>query len=88
MPVARGSFIAARPKTINFQQGRRAGQSKASWQLAFIPRADPHGFPALLTCDEETFNSLADVEAGQAIEVKFIETALDERIAVGVASVA
>lgn len=84
MPQIQGAFIAARPKIINFTQGRRAGQTKESYQLALVPRNDPHGFPAVLTCDEETFNEVGRFSTGEKIEVKYIETALDERIAVGV----
>lgn len=83
MPKARGAFLASRPRQINFKQGRQAGTSKTSFQLAFVPAADPHAFPAVLTCSEEIFNELQAVGAGQKIEIDYLETALDERIVHG-----
>lgn len=84
MPRVIGEFISARPRTIDFKQGRRAGTSVASFQVAFIPKTDPHGFPAVLTTDEETFNVVQSFSKGDKITVQYIETAMQERIAVGV----
>lgn len=84
MPHVIGEFISARPRTIDFKQGRRAGTSVASFQVAFIPKTDPHGFPAVLTTDEETFTAVQSLSKGDKITVQFIETAMAERIAVEV----
>lgn len=86
MPVLKGSFLSARPRVVNFKTGRRAGESRDSYQLAFIPRNDPHHFPTVMSTDAETFDAL-NFAPGDMIEVRFIETTLDERICVGVTPV-
>lgn len=80
MPKARGTFLASRPRQVNFKNGNRAGTSKTSYQIAFVPAADPHAFPALLTTSEDIFNELQGVGSGEKIEIEYLETVLDERI--------
>lgn len=81
MPKARGTYLAARPHTVNFRTGNRAGTTAGTFQVAFVPDADPHGFPAVLQADEAIFEQTRNMAAGERIELHYIETVLNERIA-------
>ena len=81
MPSVKGEFLSARPRQINFKQGRKAGESRDSFQVALIPRNDPHGFPAAFTASEEVFDQCADFARGEVVELHYLETAMDEKIA-------
>lgn len=86
MPVLRGTFLAARPRPVTFKSGRLAGQTRTAYQLALVPRNDPHSFPMVMDTDEDTFNNL-NFAAGDMVDVRYVENVLDNQMAISVTAV-
>lgn len=71
MPKAKGTYLAHRNREI---PNVKRGTSYKACQVSFIPSNDPDGFPAVMNADSGLFSTLDKLQAGQMIELVFIET--------------
>lgn len=71
MGLIRGKLLAVRPKTITSRRGEH--QSFQSFQVAYIPAEDAHGFPAVMNCGHDVFEELQGLQ-GSTVELRYIET--------------
>ena len=71
MPKAKGTLLAVRNREI---PNSRRGTSFRATEVAFIPVADPDGFPAVMKVDAGIMGDLDKLAVGQEIEITFTET--------------
>ena len=71
MPKTKGTYLAHRNREI---PNARRGTSYKACQVSFIPSTDPDGFPAVMNVDAGVFAALDKLQAGQQIELMWIET--------------
>jgi hypothetical protein len=69
MPKVRGQFVAVRSRMIKTRNGETQ-----SFQAAYIPSSDEHGFPAVINVDLGVFGMLQNLNVGSDIELTYVET--------------
>lgn len=80
MAKVKGTLIAARPRTIETRRG-----VVQSYQVAYVPTTDEHGFPAVMNTSVEVYGQLQALAGGEEIEIECIETPpYNDKLAVSV----
>lgn len=69
MAKVKGILVAARPRTIETRRG-----VNQSYQVAYVPTTDEHGFPAVMNVSLEVYGQLQALGGGEQIELEYIET--------------